>query len=107
MAGLVRGNDLDDCVALASGAGAIAVTRAGAAPSIPAPEEVAALRAEQADALQIRKIDPRDLIAIAVVVAEGRGDEAQVARDDDFLRRGHGAKQNTLSPDRQVQSRAF
>lgn len=61
MASLVAGENLPDAVLRASAAGALAVTRAGAAPSIPSIEEVGSLIEQQTPSFALREIDPGEL----------------------------------------------
>ena len=61
MASLVAGENLPDAVLRASAAGAVAVTRAGAAPSIPSIDEVGSLIEQQTPSFELREIDPGDL----------------------------------------------
>ena len=56
MASLVAGQTLAEALPRASAAGALAVTREGAAPSIPAQDEVAALLARQAVSITARQL---------------------------------------------------
>ena len=58
MAGLVAGESVGAAAQSASAAGALAVTRAGAAPSIPSFEEVRALQARHPDAVVLSELDP-------------------------------------------------